>query len=203
MVGADKTDSRDARGIRAGPGSSSGERPNGVLGTHTIWGYVSLQSSARAMSEGPARARRSGGNPAPRPHGVPAQPTIGYNTLIISVGAQAADLQPHLGHATAPARTYPAGCAAVRPRHPRPALAWLPPKRCQPRATTDGRASTLGDARRCHHRLRAEAALGLGSGDRFEGFRGGSGSFEGMVERAKKALKLQEKRSTKRCSEIA
>jgi len=40
-----------------------------------------------------------------------------------------------------------------------------------------------------------EASLGLGSGDRFEGFRGGSGSFKGGVLQAEKPAELQEKRA--------
>lgn len=46
-------------------------------------------------------------------------------------------------------------------------------------------------------------ALGLGSGDRFEGFRGGSGSFEGGVQGGDKPANLQGKRATKRVSCVA
>jgi predicted nucleic acid-binding protein len=50
--------------------------------------------------------------------------------------------------------------------------------------------------------LRPPALLGLGSGDRFEAFRGGSGSFKGRVQQAEKPSELQGKRSTKRGSRI-
>jgi hypothetical protein len=42
------------------------------------------------------------------------------------------------------------------------------------------------------------AALGLGFGDRFGGFRGRSGSFKEMVLQAEKPGELQGKRATKR-----
>jgi NAD(P)-dependent dehydrogenase (short-subunit alcohol dehydrogenase family) len=44
---------------------------------------------------------------------------------------------------------------------------------------------------------RARAPLGTGSGDRFEDFRGGSGSFKGGVQRGDKPANLQGKRATK------
>jgi hypothetical protein len=47
---------------------------------------------------------------------------------------------------------------------------------------------------------RLPALLGLGFGDRFEAFRGGSGFFEEGVQQAEKPHELQGKRSTKRSS---
>ena len=55
----------------------------------------------------------------------------------------------------------------------------------------------------CHCGLHAWTALGLGSGDRFGEFRGGSGSLKGRVQRGEKPGELQGKRSTKRTCEIA
>ena|SRR6266545_1941718 len=51
-------------------------------------------------------------------------------------------------------------------------------------------------------RQRAQARLGLGSGDRFEVFQGGSRCFEERVLKAEKPARLQGKRSTKRVSRI-
>jgi hypothetical protein len=47
-----------------------------------------------------------------------------------------------------------------------------------------------------------EGHLGLGLGDKFEVFRGGSGSVEDRVQQAEKPPKLQGKRSTKRVSYV-
>jgi hypothetical protein len=58
--------------------------------------------------------------------------------------------------------------------------------RCEP---------TLADP---HRGPRAAAPLGLVFGDRFEAFRGGSGSFKERVLRAEKPAELQGKRSTER-----
>ena len=46
------------------------------------------------------------------------------------------------------------------------------------------------------------STLGLGFGDRFEGFQGRSGSFEEMVLQAEKPCELQGKRATKRSREM-
>ena len=46
-------------------------------------------------------------------------------------------------------------------------------------------------------------SLGLGLGDRFEAFRGGSGSFEEGVPLAEKPTELQGKRSAERCCWLA
>jgi len=46
-------------------------------------------------------------------------------------------------------------------------------------------------------------SLGLGFGDRFEAFRGGSGSFEEGVPLAEKPTELQGKRSAERCCWLA
>ena len=45
--------------------------------------------------------------------------------------------------------------------------------------------------------------MGLGSGDRFEAFRGASGSFKEGVLEAERQAELQGKRASKRLSEIA
>jgi hypothetical protein len=44
--------------------------------------------------------------------------------------------------------------------------------------------------------------LGMGFGDRFSAFRGGSGSFKGKVLRASKPGEMQGKRASKRRSHI-
>jgi hypothetical protein len=48
----------------------------------------------------------------------------------------------------------------------------------------------------------ATRTLGIGFGDRFEAFRGGSGSFKGRVQGADKPGELQGKRASKRRSHI-
>jgi hypothetical protein len=48
----------------------------------------------------------------------------------------------------------------------------------------------------------AEPALGMGFGDRFGDFRGGSGSFKGRVQQADKPGEIQGKRASKRRSHI-
>jgi hypothetical protein len=44
----------------------------------------------------------------------------------------------------------------------------------------------------------AAGTLGMGFGDRFGDFRGGSGSFKGRVQRADKSGEMQGKRASKR-----
>jgi hypothetical protein len=48
----------------------------------------------------------------------------------------------------------------------------------------------------------AERPLGMGFGDRFGDFRGGSGSFKGRVQQADKPGEMQGKRASKRRSHI-
>jgi hypothetical protein len=48
----------------------------------------------------------------------------------------------------------------------------------------------------CHHGRRAPLLLGLGSGDRFEAFRGDPGCFKERMLQAKKPARLQGKRVT-------
>ncbi len=62
----------------------------------------------------------------------------------------------------------------------------------QPSKKNDERPA-LASADRCQSRSRAAitALLGLGFGDRFEGFRGGSGFFGEGVQQAEKSAELQ------------
>jgi hypothetical protein len=75
--------------------------------------------------------------------------------------------------ASEPAHWWPRliGCSPT-PWPPAPS-----PARSQRREPTDDMNPLRGQASDPHPGLRAWAALGLGSGDRFESFRGGSGSF--------------------------
>ena len=58
-------------------------------------------------------------------------------------------------------------------------LAW--PMRHQPERTADERADPRATLACCHQGLQARPLLGLGSGDRFGDFRGGSGPLKGRV----------------------
>jgi hypothetical protein len=55
----------------------------------------------------------------------------------------------------------------------------------------------------CHPRLQARVSLGLGSGDRFEAFRGGPGPVKEGVLQVEKPAELQGKRATERVFQIA
>jgi hypothetical protein len=72
-----------------------------------------------------------------------------------------------------------------------------------PEETSDARAVFPVMVACCQRRLHAQALLGLGSGDRFGGVRGGSGSLEGRAPQAEKPAESQGKRATKRYSPIA
>jgi hypothetical protein len=97
-----------------------------------------------------------------------------------------------VGHSTNPSARSPKQVGRASVDSIRAALAWCPmlAHRRQPsRLVITPMLSSLATR---------TSALGIGFGDRFEGFQGCSGSSEKRVQQAKKQAKLQGKRATKR-----
>jgi hypothetical protein len=69
--------------------------------------------------------------------------------------------------------------------------------------TTHVRSRSQATVADLHRSVRTRRSLGLGFGDRFEDFRGGSGAFKAGMQGAEKPATLQGKRASKPYSDIA